>query len=1343
MNRNSFVSRRLLRATPLAAIVICAGSAVAPALGQSSGRVPETGRPSLAIEDQLAGSQLPSVANFTASATRRMRLFTTGLGTRFAAIQWSYFPDNTAIEHPPVGPYVQSVEPDINDLNSESKLFAILGAPAPQGFGSQRAWQTIVAQAFDRWEAVSGIQFVFVGDERVADEENGDSGDRWDQNAPAYPMAGTTGMGEIRIAMRALDGRLNINGTGVNLGFTYDPFLPPAGDELEDPDPMTPGDEIPNLGYLSNIILDEDELWNDPFTPNLFATVIARQIGFAIGLAPACPNPDYSTPSSIETTVFSLMQNQEFSVDSGLGDPYPQLLYQSPQQDDLLAAQYAYGDPYEDNNTYATATEITYNPAPGSTVFTYAPHIAGQPFSNPSQLSVSGRGPGSPLGFDVAPVVLPAAFDQDRFRLGIPQSVVSCDMTLTIEPVGTPYIDGTYDAVLGTCDAVTTAVDPRNNQDLSFRVEAFDPFTNTLTTIVTQNATGAGQSETVTLPLDAGIYFITVLGSNVDAVQMYNMTLTVETPFAQTGEDFDVIVDGFGIESFEAIGATGFEVTYGSIDGAHVADHDVFAGRDINRISWPGVQPAVTVASSHATTVAGVAVGDSAEGFRGIARDAEIVSGAVATEIFGDGTFSIGKNALYFALFGMADRNMSAQLGLLQPVSVINSTFATGGRTPNGEDAIAQAFDAAVQMTGVTVVSAAGNNGQADAQGFTNCPTQNEDEEAPGAQFQGSRSVISPSTAFNTISVGAVGTSDGAEFDIIPNFSSRGPIDANTFDETLSDVLRVRAGVHIVAPGTGVTEIPPDFMPPTGEPPDPCSYRGPMPNTFISLPGIAPTDDPDAPSDPAYFAPAQGTSVAAAFVAGGVALLQDAGRQQNPPLSTHPAVMKAILLNGAEKLSGWSNTGVGPGVPQDQRDGFRVVDQEEIPGIINDLVTAFPLDSTQGAGRINLTRSLENYITGYAPATPPQADFDGPTIDPSETDPRVPTITMPDEPEGTGIPGTAGRGAPDAVFEEEPAALSPIEIAAVYRRLRGQQDAPGDWSARSQQYRTDPDLKTGRGPGGIAVNTGPQTPFILPNLGGGPGSGPSGGGGPPQGPPGAIKPGVRPREIEPIFVDPIGWDLGNIDQRTIRLPQGGSQVTGYIDYVINVPLLSVRPDPANPGSFLTNDLITITLCWNRELELKGTNLSNPNDPRIGSLSRERFENLDLFLFQTDEFGTITGLAERASISTWENTEHIFTHIPADGLYLIRVQWVGQNYDVLNNSPFAEQQFGLAWRVDFSPRPTPVRPTNSTDLLRVLNHYGSRIGRGSNAIYNLDADFNKDGKVNFQDITDVISNWQPN
>src|SRR5690606_23218026 len=123
--------------------------------------------------------------HFTHSAVRRLRLFRSDpgiLGTRFGRITWSYMPDGISIE----SAIPQGSEPPGDPVppGAITKLFARLAEPPPVGFGSQRAWQTIVANCFARWEAISGVTFEFAGNgEAVADDENGDSGERWDQNA--------------------------------------------------------------------------------------------------------------------------------------------------------------------------------------------------------------------------------------------------------------------------------------------------------------------------------------------------------------------------------------------------------------------------------------------------------------------------------------------------------------------------------------------------------------------------------------------------------------------------------------------------------------------------------------------------------------------------------------------------------------------------------------------------------------------------------------------------------------------------------------------------------------------------------------------------------------------------------------------------------------------------------------------------------------------------------------------------------------------------------------------------------------------------------------------------------
>ncbi len=1354
MSRNFFAIGMLLR---IALIAAAGGSwGLNAALAQNKSD-PADRRPSTHAE--LVGeSQLPSQALFTQTASRRLRIIddpaTVNPGLRRTIIEWSYFPDGTAIENPPAGG-AQSVDPPMppNDGPAQSKLFQRLVLPAPFGFGSQRAWQTIVSNAFDRWEAICGVTFNFVGAANAIDDTvNADSGERWDQNAPRWPTPTIANIGDIRIAMRAIDGPINLNGSGgVNMAFVYDPQILPAAD-AEDlvPDPV-----VANIGYAGNIILDQNERWTDPAIPNLFETVITRAVGRAIGLAPACPNPNFSTPATIQSTIFALMQNQPFNVSSGSalpsGNTLPQLFFQTPQQDDILAAQFIYGDPLEDNDSFAVAEEITYAPPPGSNVFRFAPHIiGGSPFGAPLQLSLSGRGAGAAIGtgVDASPFVNP--FDRDIFRISIPQTVVTANMTVTVDPVGTPYIDGVYipgsfPPVTGACDSAVAAVDPRVNQNLRIIIQEFDPFTNAITIVASQEISPAGQPETVTIPITSRIYFITIDSATpVDAVQLYNLTLTVTTPANTTGEDFAPVLASLGIDAFESIGATGANVTYGNIDGEQIAPHGVFTGRSITRIAWPGVQPAVTTASAHATTVAAVATGDFALGFRGLARDAEIVSASIATDVFQDGTFSVGKNSLYFALFGMADPALSHSLGITQPVSVIGSTWAAGSRTINGEDSVSQAYDAAVSMTGVTIAVAAGNDGQAELQGFQNCPIGNiGDPNAPGTNFLGSRSVIAPATAVNVISVGALGTSTGLDYDIIAGFSSRGPIDANNNLATGQvDQLGVRAGIDIVAPGTGFLIVPPDFNPPNpppGGPPDPCTYDGPIPVTFLNLPSVAFGDNALQPANPNFKEPVQGTSVAAGLVAGAVALLQDAARLQNPPLSIHPSVMKAIILNGAEKLLGWSNTGAGPGQPQDQRDGFRL---DQTGGQINMLNTTNPLDTAQGAGRLSLRRSLENYLTGYPPALPPQANFDGPTIDPPETDPTKPSVTRVRVPRPAPVASPLGLATQSLQLAPAQLPLTPtaMELDTILRRARNDA-SPDRWSGFPLQVgRDDADLKIGRGQIGGVVSTGPQIPFIRANVGGGPG----GGNPPPGGTPGtggAVKAGVVPVEIDPVFVDAIGWDLANIDQRAvIQTPGQPGVIVANLDYVINVPLLSLRPDPADPFLFLPPDTITITLTWNRDLILSAVNFANPNNPQIGAIQKLRFENLDLELFLSDGLGNPTGPAVRSSTSTWGSTEHIFADIPQDGVYLIRVRWAGQLYDVLNNSPFAEQPFALAWRVDFSPRLIPNRPAGMTDILATLKSFGARIGKQAGSAYALDADYNQDGRVDIGDITAIFAGW---
>lgn len=1390
-------SQPIVRLVPLV-LALAAGSGAVSAGSFAPGTDPAYIK---RVTEAMRASQSPqaNAERFTpATSLRQMTVFLdereANPADRDFEIFWSYAQNGMALEpsdatlfHPSVnfsilGQTVNPLDPmDGRFDDFQNVIFTRLNTlPRPFGFvndGGQRTWQTIINDAINRWGQASAIDFRFIGGLPVADQLNQDNGGDWDSNAAGFPQFGNVGEGDIRIAMCELDGPTQPNGSsGGLLAWTYDTVFPPELDPVDDNNtPMDPSDDVVNLGYLGNIILDKEERWNDPATPNLLATVITREIGFALGLFPSCPSNPAIPVSLMQEQLFNNFLANGGPFTPGTQAPLPQLFFQELQEDDIRAVHSIYGDSLDTwgegvaslgtSTEYTDARDIFFVPVPGTNVFVYKPHLG-----VPQNLFPEG----------IAQLSIHDAADIDRWRLGIPDNVVSATLRVMIEPKGTPFLDGSVDfvntdwlpanglsvAILG-CMGTTTAKDPRIAQDLRVRVESYDPFTNVIQLIDEVNLTPAGQPEEVEIPVTTGTFYISVLGNAVNDVQLYDLNIEVETPLLEAGLEAQEYLDQIDVQALRDEGAFGANVTIGIVDGQHFADaHDVFAGRSIEKVNWPGIGPATTTAGTHATIVAGVAAGAAVGAFEGIAPEAGLASASVATTVFGDGTFAVGKNSLYFALLGLTDPAISSSLGLPAPASVVVSTFGGGGRTLNGEDTISQAFDIVASRTNALFVLAAGNGGQIEGQSFANCVITTPDPNGPGSDFLGSETIVPPATTYNGLVVGAIGFVDPGSSPVefvnttlvTTGFSSRGPIDSSPLVPGQPDLENRRAGVDLLAAGTGLITIPANVNPAGGIPGEPCDYHGPQPLSLLLLPSIDPGDDPDAPANPGSFQLAQGTSIAAGIVAGAAALLQDVALDQSPPLSTHPMVIKAILMTGAEKLEGWTNRGVGPGRPQDQREGFdrhpvlrdadplNDDDRFLVYFTINDTIN--PLDFVQGAGVLNLRRSLEIFLTGYAFADPPQANFDGPTIDPSVTNPTVPTIRRPDEPTGPGGGPPAPRPAPEDIGGDgggalvpdeaalEPAALTEREIEQVLREARGVE--PSVLIATPMQTGRDADLKFRQGLGGLTT-TGPQTPFQIPSLGDGPGTGPPPGGGVP----GATDPGVRPNEIAPIFVDPLGWDHANIDQRNIRQADGATNLAdGFIDYVIDVPLLAERLDPTNPGGDpLPPDRLTVTLCWQRNFVLDELNFSNPDSPRIGGIRTLELENLDLELFPCDSLGNLQPgtAAIRRSMSTFTNTEHIFTEIPLSSLYLVRVRWRGTQYDFRQNQPLAEQQFGVAWRVDFSPRPEALRPTNVTDLSNVLSSFGGQVG---NDRYTIPADMDVNGRVDFKDIIMVLKHWGP-
>ena len=251
----------------------------------------------------------------------------------------------------------------------------------------------------------------------------------------------------------------------------------------------------------------------------------------------------------------------------------------------------------------------------------------------------------------------------------------------------------------------------------------------------------------------------------------------------------------------------------------------------------------------------------------GIAPMATLYSGAVAQSFGENGAFEIS-NQSFFTPYYHAMKGWTAGEETYAAADVINSSWGDNA-AHDGSDLIALSLDALIYETGKLVVVAAGNDGSAGQVG-------------------------SPASAMNTISVGALGGPDSAQpYTTIADFSSSGPNDyfipADASGSTGTTISGARAAVDIVAPGEGFV----------------LAYEGDTDLAYIN---------------------AAGTSFAAPTVAGGLALMVDAGKQLTSdtywvtvgdttyvgvPLSEKLAdarTLKAILLASANRrLPGWDN----------------------------------------------------------------------------------------------------------------------------------------------------------------------------------------------------------------------------------------------------------------------------------------------------------------------------------------------------------------------------------------------------------------------------------------------------
>ncbi|MBS3820758.1 MAG: S8 family serine peptidase [Phycisphaerae bacterium] len=382
--------------------------------------------------------------------------------------------------------------------------------------------------------------------------------------------------------------------------------------------------------------------------------------------------------------------------------------------------------------------------------------------------------------------------------------------------------------------------------------------------------------------------------------------LNTSIPGAFDGADVGTAI---GADTFYDIGITGENAIVSNIEAGHMwGGHESLSHvtNRTNHSTAPGTGWATPAYDRHATWV-GMMMGgrQTASGSgtwqRGIAPQTDLRSGALATE-WADPAYSTS-----FSMTG--DSWVTPFTATASGVGTADAINCSWGFTDTaGVNAFTVGMDAlANKNPSTTLVVSAGNSG-------------------PSANTIGA-----PGSGYNAITVGALRNDGENHYGSVASFSSRGPQDYG--DPANGTVADVRAAVDICAPGTDLTA---------------AYYGGQSGGNDPLLSGSSNLDGSDY-----YAAGLQGTSFAAPIVAGGVALMNSASRAQSLPATSRDArVIKANLLNAADKLTGWTNG------------------QQAHPNGHGGVRTTQSLDYETGAGALNLTATHGQYLAG-------QTDIDG------------------------------------------------------------------------------------------------------------------------------------------------------------------------------------------------------------------------------------------------------------------------------------------------------------------------------------------------------------------------------
>ena len=394
----------------------------------------------------------------------------------------------------------------------------------------------------------------------------------------------------------------------------------------------------------------------------------------------------------------------------------------------------------------------------------------------------------------------------------------------------------------------------------------------------------------------------------------------ITTPYiGQDGQGNDVLIPPFpqvvnflvGADRFYNNGFFGSDTLLTNVEAGFIWNgQESTSGRVTAWISDPSLNFPTPQYDYHATavgfTLGGLGPQNPDGSFYlyqfGMAPTAVMVSAATATAFGDDGQFTdTARSFTYAYQTAMAGTGgvydlfaPNSGFGISGPKSdVINSSW--GLEDPAGTDYRTRAIDALAFANHNTVCFSAGNDNAA---------------------------VGGPASGYNSIAVGALmsDTTDPA-YSQVASFSNHGP---NDFYNPVTGVTipNVRPGVDIVAPGTNLYLA--TYVGQSGANGD---------GQLFDIPGNPPN---------IYLVAAAGTSFASPIVAGGAALIVDAGYQVlGGGTAVDGRVVKAVLLNSAKKLPGWTNN----------------------PSMVNGVeTTTQSLDYYQGAGELDLNRGYDQFL---------------------------------------------------------------------------------------------------------------------------------------------------------------------------------------------------------------------------------------------------------------------------------------------------------------------------------------------------------------------------------------------